>query len=318
MGVGNIDPSLTSSQLYMSGYYGVALTSSGGDSTPNASQTGLLMTGSRDVGIGTIAPSAHFHVVNDTASDVATIIEGAVSQTGNLLEINSNGGSGGNLLEVASSGNLTTTGLFTVTNTDYVKARFIRTSSTSSTVFECTNDAGSTQFGGGGGYFFASDGSSHLLGATDSYLTVTSGSKIGFTNSSTFTNSTPDTYLERASSNTLSTPGTIEAARFNKSVYGNGNASGTLNVDVSTDGTVHLTATGNVTLNLNNSIDGQELIIRFRQDGTGGRTLSITDANFGEHISDLSGISSTASSVSYIGLRRDNSNWDVLSVHGGF
>jgi len=52
------------------------------------------------------ASGTHFTVTAQAATDVPVVVKGAVSQTANLIEVNSSSGSGGNLFRIASGGHL--------------------------------------------------------------------------------------------------------------------------------------------------------------------------------------------------------------------
>lgn len=108
--------------------------------------------------------------------------------------------------------------------------------------------------------------------------------------------------------------------RLSRLPHSDADAGGAVAVDAATCNLVHLTVTGDVTLDLNNGIDGQEVIIRVTQDATGGHFLTITDAAFGATIPDLFDVDTTAGAVSYVGVRydADRSTWDVVSINGGF
>ncbi len=67
----------------------------------------LFVWGSEDrVGVYDSTPDAMLDVVAHASTEIGLIVEGAAAQSANLFEINTNGGSGGDLLEFESDGHL--------------------------------------------------------------------------------------------------------------------------------------------------------------------------------------------------------------------
>ena len=84
---------------------------------------------------------------------------------------------------------------------------------------------------------------------------------------------------------------------------------------------INFTATANTTLTLSNGIDNQSIRLRFIQGGSAGYALTITNANFGTGVTDLSGCTqSTVGKYAYVGLvfNGTSSKWDVVSLVGGY
>jgi hypothetical protein len=86
--------------------------------------------------------------------------------------------------------------------------------------------------------------------------------------------------------------------------------------------TVLMTLTGNVTLgSFTSATNGQKIIIRVQQDGTGGKTLSV-DTTYWNLGLDIPGttINYSANKYTYIGAiyNSDTSKWDIISIVKGY
>lgn len=95
----------------------------------------------------------------------------------------------------------------------------------------------------------------------------------------------------------------------------------TINTDAARGNQFSVTLGGNRTLaNPTNAVDGQKIIYRIKQDGTGGRTLT-WGSNFRFSTSLPSPTLSTgASKVDYIGFvyNATDGKWDCLAQNIGF
>lgn len=72
------------------------------------SRNPLIYGNTTGIGINNSSPSGKLDVVGDDATQVTFRLESEVSQVANIIEANSNGSTGGDLLKLTSSGNLTT------------------------------------------------------------------------------------------------------------------------------------------------------------------------------------------------------------------
>ena len=96
--------------------------------------------------------------------------------------------------------------------------------------------------------------------------------------------------------------------------------SATVTLDCSVSSTFDLTLTGNTTVSLSNATDGQRILLRLKQDATGGRTTGFgTMVRYGTDIPILT-LTSTASKLDYIGFiyNTNATKYDVVSFVRGY
>lgn len=97
--------------------------------------------------------------------------------------------------------------------------------------------------------------------------------------------------------------------------------SGTPAIDVSLGDPIDMTLTGNVTsMTFTNGVDGQKILLRLRQDGTGNRTLAFgSGVRLGSDIPSVV-LSTAANSLDYIGIvyNATDGEYDVVAVTKGF
>lgn len=92
-------------------------------------------------------------------------------------------------------------------------------------------------------------------------------------------------------------------------------------IDVSLGDPIDMTLTANVTsMTFTNGVDGQKIILRLRQDGTGSRTLIFgTSVRFCTDIPSIT-LSTAANKLDYIGIiyNATDSKYDIVSFDRGF
>lgn len=101
--------------------------------------------GQMSLGSG-VAPGAQLDITARDATTVGHIIEAASGQTANLLELNSNGGSGGDIFKIASSGIITATNNLSLTGNALIETPLIigGAATTSDISFQTTSGVGAT------------------------------------------------------------------------------------------------------------------------------------------------------------------------------
>lgn len=115
------------------------------------------------------------------------------------------------------------------------------------------------------------------------------------------------------------------AATFNKAVVETPVSltdAATVAVDASLGNVFSVTLGGNRTMGApSNAVDGQKILFRIRQDGTGSRTLAWNAIyTFGTDLAAAPTLTTTASKVDYIGFIYDsvNSHWHMLAYDRGY
>jgi hypothetical protein len=81
-----------------------------------------------------------------------------------------------------------------------------------------------------------------------------------------------------------------------------------------------MTLTGNITINFSNAINGQKLLLRLTQDGTGGRVATWgTSITFGTDI-DVAVLSTAASKVDYVGFVYNGAStkYNLIALSRGY
>lgn len=115
------------------------------------------------------------------------------------------------------------------------------------------------------------------------------------------------------------------ATTFNKAVVKTPVAltdAATIAVDASLGNNFTVTLGGNRTMGApSNATDGQMILFRIRQDGTGSRTLAWNAIyTFGTDITAAPTLTTTANKVDYVGFVYDgtNSHWHLLAYNRGY
>jgi hypothetical protein len=99
-------------------------------------------------------------------------------------------------------------------------------------------------------------------------------------------------------------------------IYVDTNASGSYTIDTSMYDEFQLTMTGNVTLSFSNPLPGDSFIVKLRQDGVGGRTVTLpASVRYNAGISSYA-VTSTANALDRIGFFYDgvDAKFDLLAM----
>lgn len=101
-----------------------------------------------------------------------------------------------------------------------------------------------------------------------------------------------------------------------KRIYRDATATGTVNIDWSSYDEARLTLTGNLTLTFSGALDGRGYIIKFKQDGTGGHTVTLPSGV--RYSADITVYTATsaAGAIDRIGFLYDgdDSKYDFVSM----